>query len=312
MIFKQFHLQSLGHASYFVGSEETGEALVLDARRDVDVYFQAARAQNMRIKYALDTHQHNDYVTGITELPKRGEIQLLASARAELGYRAKALKDGARVEMGEVVFEVLATPGHTPEHISLLVTDRSRGKEPALLLSGGALLVGDVARPDLLGGKEESEKHAAEMCRTLQEKILTLPDFVEVYPTHVAGSLCGGSIGSRLSTTVGYERRMNPILAKLDQQREFVEKCLNLKDLPAVPPYWPSMRKLNKEGPAPLGTLAEPAALRPEDFEKSANSGAVILDCRSADAFAAHVPKSLNVGIGSSFPTWAGHRPAAQ
>lgn len=306
MIFKQFHLQSLGHASYFVGSEETGEALVLDARRDVDVYFQAARAQNMRIKYALDTHQHNDYVTGITELPERGEIQLLASARAELGYRAKALKDGARVEMGEVVFEVLATPGHTPEHISLLVTDRSRGKEPALLLSGGALLVGDVARPDLLGGKEESEKHAAEMCRTLQEKILTLPDFVEVYPTHVAGSLCGGSIGSRLSTTVGYERRMNPILAKLDQQREFVEKCLNLKDLPAVPPYWPRMRKLNKEGPAPLGTLAEPAALRPEDFEKSANSGAVILDCRSAEAFAAHVPKSLNVGIGSSFPTWAG------
>lgn len=306
MIFKQFHLKSLGHASYFVGSEQTGEGLVLDVRRDVDVYFAAARSENMRIKYALDTHQHNDYVTGICELPERGEVQLLAAARAELGYRAKPLKDGDRIEMGEVMFEVLATPGHTPEHISLLVTDRSRGEEPALLLSGGALLVGDVARPDLLGSKEQTEKHAAEMCRTLQEKILTLPDFVEVYPTHVAGSLCGGSIASRLSTTIGYERRLNPVLAELDKQQEFVKKCLNLKDLPAVPPYWPRMRKLNEKGPPPLGTLAEPTALSPADFERKANDGAVVLDCRSVEAFAAHIPKALNVGIGSSFPTWAG------
>src|SRR5262245_13962743 len=172
MYFKQFYLPSLGHASYLVGSEQTGEALVLDARRDVEIYFEAARAQGMRICYATDTHQHNDYVTGICELPARADVQLLAGARAELGYNVRRMADGDLLEMGEVVFEALHTPGHTPEHISLLVTDRSRGEEPVLLLSGGALLVGDVARPDLLGDRQETEKNAGELCRTLQEKIL--------------------------------------------------------------------------------------------------------------------------------------------
>jgi hydroxyacylglutathione hydrolase len=307
MIFKQFYLESLGHASYFVGAEETGDALVLDVRRDVDIYFAHARSRNMRIRYALDTHQHNDFLTGICELPVRGgDVQLLASARAELGYPVKPVTDGARIEMGEVVFEVLETPGHTPEHISLLVTDRSRGEEPSLLLSGGALLVGDVARPDLLGGREETERHAAEMCRMLRKKILSLPDFIEVYPTHVAGSLCGGAIGSRLSTTIGYERRMNGVLARLDSEGAFVEKCLDLKDLPAVPPYWPRMRKLNQQGPTPLGTLRETIALSPDAFEEKANAGAIVLDCRSEEAFAAHIPEALNVGIGASFATWAG------
>jgi hydroxyacylglutathione hydrolase len=307
MIFKQFYLQSLGHASYFVGSEQTGEAFVLDVRRDVDIYFREARAQGMRIAYAADTHQHNDYLTGICELPVRGEVQLLASARAELGYKARPLADGNRLEVGEIVFEVMQTPGHTPEHISILVTDRSRGDDPALLLSGGALLVSDVARPDLLGGGEQTRKLAAEMCRTLQEKILSLPDHVEVYPTHVAGSLCGGHIGSRLSTTIGYERRLNRMLAALDSQQEFVESCLDLRNLPAVPPYWKRMRKQNQEGPPLLGTLREPPALRVNDFKKAWDAGAVILDCRSPEAFGgAHIPGALNVGAGSSFPTWAG------
>jgi hydroxyacylglutathione hydrolase len=280
---------------------------VLDVRRDVDIYFREARAQGMRIAYAADTHQHNDYLTGICELPVRGEVQLLASARAELGYKARPLADGNRLEVGEIVFEVMQTPGHTPEHISILVTDRSRGDDPALLLSGGALLVSDVARPDLLGGGEQTRKLAAEMCRTLQEKILSLPDHVEVYPTHVAGSLCGGHIGSRLSTTIGYERRLNRMLAALDSQQEFVESCLDLRNLPAVPPYWKRMRKQNQEGPPLLGTLREPPALRVNDFKKAWDAGAVILDCRSPEAFGgAHIPGALNVGAGSSFPTWAG------
>src|SRR5215211_4422041 len=129
MIFKQFYLESLGHASYLIGSEDTGEALVLDVRRDVDIYFAEARRQGLRLRYAVDTHQHNDYLTGICELPARGEVQLLAAARAELGYAARRLSDRERLEMGEVVVEVVHTPGHTPEHISLLVTDRSRGEE---------------------------------------------------------------------------------------------------------------------------------------------------------------------------------------
>jgi len=306
MILQQFYLQSLGHASYLIGSETTGEALVLDVRRDVDVYFQAARQEGLRLAYAADSHQHNDYLTGICELPLRGEVQLLASARAELDYPVRALHDGERFEMGEVVFEVLHTPGHTPEHMSLLVTDRSRGTEPAILLSGGALLVGDVARPDLLGNSEETEHHARELCRTLQEKILQLPDHVEVYPTHVAGSLCGGSIGSRLSTTIGYERRMNALLAGLSEQETFVRDCLTLDHLPAVPPYWKRMRQLNQAGPPALGHLGEPPALMPQSFDRLRHDGALVLDCRSAEAFATHIPGALNVGLSSSFATWAG------
>jgi hydroxyacylglutathione hydrolase len=307
MLFKQFFYQGLGHASYLVGSEQTGEALVLDVRRDVDVYFREAREKGLRIAYAADTHQHNDYLTGICELPERGDAQLLASARAQIGYKARPLGEGDRLEMGEVVFEVMHTPGHTPEHISLLVTDRSRGEEPVILLSGGALLVGDVARPDLLGGGEQTRRLAAETCRTLREKILKLPDHVLVCPTHVAGSLCGGHIGSLLSTTIGYERRLNKLLASVSSEQEFVEQCLDLENLPAVPPYWKRMRKQNQEGPKLLGLLREPPALRVAEFERLLDQGAIALDCRSPEAFGGgHIPGALNVGAGSSFPTWAG------
>jgi hydroxyacylglutathione hydrolase len=306
MLFKQFYLESLGHASYFVGSEQTGEALVLDVRRDVETYFAEARTQGMRIRYACDTHQHNDYVSGICELPPRGDVQLLAGARAELKYPVQSMNDGERLDMGEVRFEFLHTPGHTPEHISLLVTDRSRGEEPAILFSGGALLVGDLARPDLLGGEAEARRGAEAFCDTLQRKILPLPDFVEVFPTHVAGSLCGGSIGSRLSTTLGYERRMNRILANLSSKDEFVKQCMDLTGLPAVPPYWPRMRRLNTDGPPLLGVLADPPPLGVAEFDRLRKEGALVVDCRAPEAFSAHIPGALNVGLGSFFATWAG------
>jgi hydroxyacylglutathione hydrolase len=307
MIFQQFVLESLGHASYLVGAEATGEALVLDVRRDVDVYLETARRQGLRIAYAIDTHQHNDYVTGICELPGRGDVQLLASARAELGYRARPLRDGDRVEMGEVLIEVRHTPGHTPEHISLLLTDRARGDEPALLLSGGALLVGDVARPDLLGGHDHTLEMAHAMRQTLQDKILALPDHVEVYPTHVTGSLCGGNIGSRYSTTIGYERRLNRLLACITSRDQFVTECLNLENLPAVPPYWRRMGGLNQQGPPLLGVLREPPPLRVDEFARRQDAGAIVVDCRSPEAYGGgHVPRAINVGAGPTFPTWAG------
>ncbi len=307
MIFKPFYLESLGHASYFVGSEETGEVLVLDVRRDVDAYLQEAQTQGMRLRYAADSHQHNDYLSGICELPERADVQLLAGARAQLGYPVHYMEDGERLRMGEVEFEVLHTPGHTPEHISLLVYDRSRGEAPALLLSGGALLVNDIARPDLLGGEEQTRAGARAFCHTLQEKILTLPDHVPVYPTHVAGSLCGGNIGSMLSTTIGYERRMNRLLANLSDTDGFVERCLELKDLPTVPPYWRRMRQQNTDGPGRLGVLPEPPALPPEAFERrSREAHTFVIDARSPEAFAAHIPGALNVAAGTPFSTWAG------
>ena len=308
MLFKQFYLQSLGHASYLVGDEATGRALVLDPRRDVDAYFDAARARGLRIEYAIDTHGHNDYLSGIRELSARQPVAALGYVDADLGYDHRTVKDGEMIEFGDVAFEVLHTPGHTPEHVSLLVYDRSSGDEPTLLLSGGALLVGDLARPDLLGGDDQARAAAKDFCHTIQEKILwRLPDHVEVFPTHVSGSLCGGNIGSRLSTTVGYERKTNAVLARVSSSEEFVEECIRLDNLPAVPPYWRRMRRHNLDGPALLGVLPEPLALTPAELEARATDGAVVVDARAEEAYwGGHIPGAVNVPLGSAFPTWAG------
>lgn len=308
MFFQQFYLQSLGHASYLVGDEKTGQALVFDPRRDVDVYTRAAREQGLRISYAADSHGHNDYLSGLRELRARTGAELWGSAAGELGYAHRPLKDGEIVEIGDVGLEVMHTPGHTPEHISLLVYDRTASAQtPVLLLSGGALLVGDLARPDLLGPAEQARAAAQEFCETIQTKLLPLPDHVQVYPTHVAGSLCGGNIGSRLTTTVGYERRTNAVLAEVDATDEFVRECLRLDNLPAVPPYWRRMRAQNLAGVADLGVVGEPLALTVPEFAARQDAGALVLDARSPEAFGGgHLPGALNVALGSAFATWAG------
>ncbi|NHD17791.1 MULTISPECIES: MBL fold metallo-hydrolase [Actinopolyspora] len=308
MLFQQFYLQSLGHASYLIGDEKTGQALVFDPRRDVDVYTEAARTHGMRIAYVADSHGHNDYLSGVTDLTERTRAQVWGSATGEFGYSHQPLRDGQVVEIGDVGLEVLHTPGHTPEHISLLVYDRAMSADqPALLLSGGALLVGDLARPDLLGGQEKAQEAARTFCATIQDKLLPLPDHVQVFPTHVAGSLCGGNIGSRLSTTLGYERRSNAILAEVDNTEGFVRECIRLDNLPAVPPYWQRMRVRNMAGVEPLGVLAEPPALTVAEFEQHRAEGVTVLDARQPEAFGGgHVPGALNVGLGAAFPTWAG------
>ncbi|NYE49510.1 hydroxyacylglutathione hydrolase [Spinactinospora alkalitolerans] len=309
MLFQQFCLEDLGHASYLLGDERTGQALLFDPRRDVDDYVRAARAKGLRIAYACDSHGHNDYLSGICEIADRiPGVRVWGSAAADLGYEHRSLRDGEQIEFGDVGIEVMHTPGHTPEHISLLVFDRAAGAEqPALLLSGGALLVGDLARPDLLGGQEHAHREARVFCETIQNKLLPLPEHVEVFPTHMAGSLCGGSIGSRLSTTVGYEKRTNAALAAVADEDEFVRECIRLDNLPAVPPYWRRMRTENMAGAAPLGVLTEPPALPIEEFARHAQDGAVVLDTRAPEAFGGgHVPGALNVELGSAFATWAG------
>jgi len=307
MIFKQFYLESLGHASYLVGDESTGQALIFDPRRDVDIYYEEARRHGLRISMGLDSHGHNDYLSGLSELAARQDVTLMGLAGSGLGYEHRELRDGEVLELGDVGFEVLHTPGHTPEHLGLLIYDRKAGNEPAILLSGGSLLVGDLARPDLLGGEDAAREAARVFCHTLQQKLLTLPDHVEVFPTHVKGSLCGGNIGSRLSTTIGFERRTNAVLVRVTESEGFVKECLRLDNLPAVPPYWRRMRSQNLSGVPLVGRLAEPMALNPAEFMARADAGAVILDTRPAEAFAGgHIPRALNVGLGSSFPTWVG------
>lgn len=302
MFVERFHLEALGHASTLVGSQKSGEALLLDPRRDVDQYLETATERGVRITHVIDSHGHNDYVSGLAEVADRTGAEVLASAHGEAEYDHRPVKDGETLEMEDVSFEVVHTPGHTPEHISLLVRDLSAGDEPVILLSGGSLLVGDVARPDLLGGREEAREAAKTLCRTLEERILALPDHVEVLPTHVAGSLCASGIGTRLSTTIGYERETNQALIRAARG----EGCVDLDVLPAVPPYWRRMRPINMVGAPVLGAVDPPPPLTPDAFEERAREASV-LDTRSPEAFAAgHVPGALNAGLAGSFPTWAG------
>lgn len=303
MFLDRFHEEKLGHASYLVGSQDSGRALLVDPRRDVQPYLEAAERRGVRIALALDTHGHNDYLSGLAEIAARTDAEILASAHGEARYPHHPVKDGQSLEIGEAVVEVMHTPGHTPEHLALLVRDASVDEtEPLLLLSGGSLLVGDVARPDLLGGRDEAREAARVLCRTLEERILTLPDHVEVHPTHVSGSLCSGGIGSRLATTIGYERRTNPALARAGS-----EDCASLDDLPAVPPYWRRMRSQNLGGVALLGPVEPPAALSADEAERLVGEGAFALDTRTPEAFAGgHIPGALSAGLDGSFPTWAG------
>ncbi|MDQ3306436.1 MAG: MBL fold metallo-hydrolase, partial [Actinomycetota bacterium] len=307
MFFKQFYLQGLGHASYLVGSEQTGEALLFDPRRDVDGYFEAARMQGLRVRFAADSHGHNDYLSGLTEVAARGDVELLGSAEGELGYARRPLHHGEQLEFGEVGIEVLHTPGHTPEHISLLVHDRDASAEvPAMLLSGGRCwwAIWFVRTCSVARSRPRSPPGCS--ARPSNRRSWSCPTTSRCSPPTWPGR-CGGNIGSRLSTTLGYERRTNAILAKISSEGEFVEQCLRLDNLPAVPPYWKRMRRQNLAGVAPLGVLAEPVALEPHALEQAIGDGAVVLDTRSPEAFGGgHVPGALNVGLDGAFATWAG------
>ena len=286
MFFRRFYLESLGHASYLVGDRHTGRALVFDPRRDVDGYLAAAREAGVRIAYAADSHGHNDYLSGVIELRERAGAEPWGSAVAGLGYPHRPLRDREVVEIGDVGVEVWHTPGHTPEHISLLLYDRAVSADvPVAVLSGGSLLVGDLARPDLLGGERET-RQAARALQDTARRLLTLPDHVQVYPTHVAGSLCGGRIGERLSTTIGYERLANPAISRPIAGRAARGAAVLAAHAATEPP---------RRGAA--GAPPEPPALEVAEFDRRRPAGAFVLDVRSPEAFGGgHVSRGAQRG----------------
>ena len=305
MFFRQFVLTSLGHASYLVGDPGSGEVVVVDPRRDVAGYLAAARAAGLRVAYVLDTHGHNDYLSGVTEVLGAGAVTALGFEGAGLGYPHRALGDGDEVELGPVRLRLLHTPGHTPEHVGVLVSVEGADR-PELLLSGGALLAGSVGRPDLLGGAEQARAGALDLHRTLHQRLAWLPDELTVYPTHVAGSLCGTGIDKASSTTLGRERRANAAYLAADPEA-FAAELLRPDHLPAVPPHWRRLRPQNLAGPRPLGGAPTPVALPAPAAARAALGGALVLDVRGPGAFAAgHVPGSLNVPLDGGFETWAG------
>jgi hydroxyacylglutathione hydrolase len=303
LYFKQFYLGCLAHASYLIGSE--GEAAVVDPRRDVDEYLAEARAQGLTIRHVIETHLHADFVSGHQELAARTGAQIVFGARAEAAFPHRAVGDGDEIRLGRVVLRFLETPGHTPESISVVVVDSAVSPEPKMVLTGDTLFIGDVGRPDLAGARGHSPREmASQLYDSLHGKLLALPDAVEVYPAHGAGSLCGRNISKETSSTLGEQRRSNYALRAMPRE-EFV--ALMTTDLPEQPAYFALDVELNRRGARTLSDLPLPPALSPEEVERRGRAGASLLDVRGSAAFGAgHIPGSLNVALQGQFASWAG------
>ena len=303
MHFKQFYLGCLAHASYLVGSD--GEAAVVDPQRDVDQYVAEAESHGLKIKYVVETHLHADFVSGHRELAARTGAEIVFGEKAGAAFPHRAVKEGDELRVGRVRLSVVETPGHTPEGISLLVTDTEVSDEPQMVLTGDTLFIGDVGRPDLAGSRGyTAEQMAAMLYDSLHNKLLKLDDAVEVFPAHGAGSMCGRNISKETSSTVGEQRRFNYALKPMTKE-EFVRMMTS--DLPEAPAYFSRDAELNRAGAVALGELARPAALSPEEVSKLTRQGRAVLDVRAAAAFGAgHVPGALNIGLGGQFASWAG------
>lgn len=298
MYFKQFYLACLAHASYLIGSE--GEGVVVDPQRDVDEYLADADAQGLKIKYVIETHLHADFVSGHQEIAARTGAQIIFGEKAGVEFEHRAVKEGEEIRMGDVVLRFIETPGHTPEGICVLVTAPG---EPQKLLTGDTLFIGDVGRPDLAGGKGYTPQMMAEMMYdSLHGKLLELPDEVEVYPAHGAGSMCGRNMSKETSSTIGEQRKFNYALRPMSKE-EFV--TMMTADLPEAPSYFPKDAEINRSGARELSELQPPQPLTPQQVQQL--HGHVLLDIRSAADFGAgHVPGSMNIGLGGQFAIWAG------
>ena len=301
---QQFVIEGLGHLSTLIADEAAGVAAVVDPRRDVDVYLDAARANGWRISHVVETHLHNDYVSGGRELVALTGARQVIGTGAELRHEHQPIADRESFDVGGLRFEALETPGHTPEHVSYAVADRSRADEPILLFTGGSLLVGAVGRTDLLGAAD-AVPLARRMYRSLHEVILAHEDSVAVYPTHGGDSLCSADISSTPWSSIGFERRHDPLLRPMEV--DAFARAL-LAGQPTVPRYFARMRPLNQAGPRLLGGVVPlPRPLTATQTAAAVNGGALVIDLRPPAAHAtSHVPGSLSIPAGSSFGTWLG------
>ena len=303
MYFKQFYLGCLAHASYLIGSE--GEAAVIDPQRDVDQYIAEAGAQGFKIKHIIETHLHADFVSGHRELAARTGADIVFGAKSGAAFPHRAITDGEEIKLGSVTLRVLETPGHTPESISILVIDDDASPQPQKVLTGDALFIGDVGRPDLAGERGyTAEQMAAMLYDSLHGKLLKLDDAVEVYPAHGAGSMCGRNISKETSSTIGEQRRFNYALRPMSRD-QFVE--MMTADLPEAPAYFPRDAEINRTGATSLEELPRPDELTPDEVIALSKRGHLILDVRASAAFGnAHVPGALNIALSGQFATWCG------
>lgn len=300
---RQFVDEGLGNSAHLVISERAGVAALLDPLRDVDRYLEAAASAGVRICHVFETHIHNDFITGSRELAARTGARIVASAAAGLEFEHDPVADGDVIAIGDITFTVLATPGHTPEHVSYLARDARSPDASSMLFSGGSLLVGAVSRTDLLG-----HEHAAGLGRqlfhSLHEKIMPLPDDVAVYPTHGAGSFCTATPGAARQTMIGEERRANPFLHLSTPDALIAELG---RVMPSYPTYFHHMRAINQRGPHLLGGIPQREALAPADVSARMARGQAVVDTRPVARYLeSHIPGVYHVELRPAFAAWVG------
>jgi hydroxyacylglutathione hydrolase len=312
---KRFFEPTLAQTSYLIGCAEAKEAIVIDPNRDVEQYLDAAKAEGARVTHVTETHIHADFVSGSRELAARAGATLHVSAEGGTDWQyafasepnVARVKHGDKIDVGNVLIEVLHTPGHTPEHLTFLVTDRAGASEPIAAATGDFIFVGDVGRPDLLEraahvlGTMESSARA--LYSSLQ-RFRTRPDWLQIWPGHGAGSACGKGISAIPQSTLGYEKRFNWAF-KMDTERAFVESVL--AGQPEPPKYFAEMKRINREGPPALGEFPKLPQLDAGMLPKLLAEGALVIDTRRASDYAVgHVPGTINIPLNSAFTTWAG------
>jgi hydroxyacylglutathione hydrolase len=315
MILQRFYDEPLAQASFLIGCAETGEALVVDPNRRVEQYVAAAEQAGLRITAVTETHIHADFVSGARELAALTGATLHLSDEGGADWRyayaaaagAVLLREGSTIIIGRIRIDVLHTPGHTPEHLSFLVTDTAAADGPVGLVTGDFVFAGDVGRPDLLekavGVANAASAAARVLFRSLQ-RFRTLADHLQVWPGHGAGSACGKGLSAMPQTTVGYELRYNWAFAARDES-EFVAQVL--AGQPEPPRYFKEMKRINRDGPAVIGGLRRPARMPESKLPSLLAEGVVVVDLRGMAAFAAgHVPGTINIPLNRSFTTWAG------
>ena len=304
MLFKYFYDKALAHASYMVGCQKTGEAIIVDPGRDIEQYLDAAKKEDMKIVGVADTHIHADYVSGAREMADRIGATLYVSDEGPAewkfeyakDYDHQYLKEGDTFFAGKVEFKVMYTPGHTPESISFILTDKGGGADkPMGIFTGDFVFVGSVGRPDLLeeaaGITGTAEPGARDLFESIQ-RFNELPDHLQVWPAHGAGSACGKGLGSIPSSTVGYEKLFNPALQFTDEQA-FVNYILS--DQPEAPKYFAIMKRVNKEGPAILGEPKLPAKINTDKLRDTV-AKEMVVDTASSKKFAAsHVEGTISI-----------------
>jgi hydroxyacylglutathione hydrolase len=308
VIFKQFYLNCLAHASYLIGDTSTGVACVVDPQRDVQQYLDEAGAHGLRIRHVVLTHLHADFLAGHLELRDRVGAEIHLGAQAQAEYPFTAMKTGDRIALGRVSLEARETPGHTPESISILIYDGEHdATRPWAVLTGDALFVGDVGRPDLRASLGWSALDLGRMLyRSLHDELLALPDGTLVYPAHGAGSLCGKKISKETVTTIGEQRGTNYALQPMSES-EFI--ALVTADQPDAPAYFTYDAVLNSKERRTLDKVLE-SELKPLPLDAVLGmmaAGAQVLDVRAPGDFAAcHLKGSVNIGLTGQYATWAG------